>query len=399
MLNITFTGFHMALKSIIAETEHVTAIAQDIGGDTVVVTFNEMGFLRNGTQFWGDDFLFRLGVSAIGIVTPRPNWYPPRDMDIIIPAVLKQIAGRRVVTYGHSQGGFGALKFSARLKATLAVCFCPQWTIHPDDVRTFDSRTTPYFDAGLGNGVRLEAGDVCQRSFIFYDKMEPADARHAAILSKYPGVFPVLVPFAMHDTIRILTEGRGASTLINLCRAPTLPTVQDFRRIIRQSRRNSKTYHDHMIRSLILRMSQSRTHSSKFLYAAFAKTGKPSHFYSALVAHAKGDAALARAELASTTAQDFQDIDLLFMWSLTNKMEYFAAEVTVAEYILRLEPLNTWSCLHAVKTFTRAGRLQEADTELRRIAQHPNASEHASHFTEFAEQIRQAATASAASAA
>ncbi len=389
----------MTTKSIIAETEHVTAILQDVGGDTVVVTFNEMGFVRNGTQFWGDEFLFKLGVSAVGIVTPRPNWYPPRDMDVIIPEILRHVAGRRVVTYGHSQGGYGALKFSARLKATVALCFCPQWTIHPDDVRSFDSRTTPYFDASLDNGVHLVPGDVCDHSFIFYDRMEPADARHASILSKYPGVYPVLVPFAMHDTIRILTEGRGASRLINLCRAPTLPNTQDFRNIIRQCRRNSKTYHDHMIRGLILRMSHSRSHPSKFLYGAFAKSGKPSHFYAALVAHAQGDAAVASAELAKTTARDFEDIDLLFLWSLTDTLGFFAAELTVAEYIRQLQPNNTWSCLHAVKTFTRAGHLKEAEAELSRISRHPDAAEHAPYFTEFAAVIQRAAAAGAASAA
>ncbi len=389
----------MVQKTVIAETPHVTAIQQDMGGDTVVVTFNEMGFVRNGTQFWGDEFLFKQGVSAIGIVTPRPNWYPPRDMNEVIPAVLRQIAGRRVITYGHSQGGYGALKFSARLRATVALCFCPQWTIHPDDVRTFDSRTTPYFDAELGNGVHLVPEDVCPRSFIFYDKMDPADARHAAILSRYPGVYPVIVPFALHDTIRIVSEGRGASSLINLCRAPTLPTVADFRQIIRQSRRKSKTYHDHMIRALILRMSHSRTHSSKFLQGAFAKAGRPSHFYLALVAHAKGNTALAQSELANTTARDFDDIDLLFLWSLTETLQFMEAELTVAEYIRRLQPQNTWSCLHSVKTLTRAGRLQEAEAELTRISRHPDAAEHASYFAEFADVIRRAIAANATSAA
>jgi len=389
----------VANKTIIAETEHVTAVAQDVGGDTVVVTFNEMGFVRNGTQFWGDEFLFKLGVSAIGIVTPRPNWYPPRDMDVILPAVLKQVAGRRVVTYGHSQGGFGALKFSGRLNAHVALSFCPQWTIDPKDVGSFDTRTTLYFDAALGNGGRLVAEDVCKRSFIFFDRMEPADARHAAILSKYAGVYPVPVPFSMHDTIRILTEGRGASSVINLCRTATPPTTRDFRRIIRQCRRHSKTYHDYMIRNLILRMSHSRSHSAAFLTRAFAKSGKPSHFYSALVAYAQGDAALARAELASTTVRDFEGVDLLFLWSLTDSLGFFAAELTLAAHIPQVQPHNTWACLHAVKTLTRAGHFQAAEAELARASRNPDAGEHASYFTEFSQLIRQGAAANAASAA
>ncbi len=389
----------MAQKTIIAETPHVSAIQQDLGGDTVVVTFNEMGFVRNGTQFWGDEFLFKLGVSAIGIVTPKPNWYPPRDMDIVIPAVLRQIAGRRVITYGHSQGGFGALKFSARLNASVALCFCPQWTINPDDVRSFDTRTTPYFDASLDNGGYLVPEDVCQRSFIFYDRMDTADARHAAILSRYDGVYPVVVPFALHDTIRVLTEGREASSMINLCRAAAPPASRDFRQITRRARHRSKTYHDHRIRALILRMSRSRTHSSLFLNKAFERTGTQNHFYSALIAHAQGDAGMAQAELSVATTKDFADVDLLFLWSLSESLRYFAAEMLVADQIRHLQPSNTWACLHAVKTLARGGHLAEAEAELTRISRHPDAAEHASYFTEFSAWIRQLASDRDASAA
>ncbi len=389
----------MADKIVIAETEHVTAIAQDLGGDTVVVTFNEMGFVRNGTQFWGDEFLRKLGVSAIGIVTPRPNWYPPRDMELVIPAVRAHIAGRRVVTYGHSQGGFGAMKFSARLNADIALCFCPQWTIDPKDCGSFDTRTTLYFDAKLGNGVHMLPSDVCKQSFMFFDPREPADARHASMLGKFPGVHPVLVPFSMHDTIRVLTEGRGAAALINLCRTATPPTVRDFRRIIRQSRKGSKTYDDHMIRSLILRMSHSRRPSSLFLSRVFAKTGQSSHFYSALIANAHGDASRAAAELACCTARDFENTDLLFLWSLTETLKFFAAELALAKHIPKLEPLNTWACLHAVKTLYRAGQLQLAEAELTRISKNPDAGEHASYFAEFSQLIQKAAAAAAMSAA
>lgn len=389
----------MANKVIIATTEHISAISQDIGGDTVVVTFNEMGFVRNGDHFWGDEFLLKLGVSAIGIVTPRPNWYPPRDMEQIIPAVRASIAGRRVVTYGHSQGGFGAMKFSARLNADIALCFCPQWTIDPKDCGSFDTRTTLYFDANLGNGVHILPSDVCKQSFLFYDPREPADARHAAILSQFNGVHPVRVPFSMHDTIRVLTEGRGAPTLINLCRNATTPTIRDFRQIIRQSRKRSKTYDDHMIRSLILRMSHSRRPSSLFLSRVFAKTGQSSRFYTALVANAHGDTRRAHAELASCTARDFEKMDLLFLWSLTETLKFFAAEMTLAQHIPTLEPRNTWACLHAVKTLTRAGRLHLAQAELTRISRNPDAAEYASYFAEFSLVIQRAAAAAATSAA
>jgi pimeloyl-ACP methyl ester carboxylesterase len=392
-------GTRVATKSIIAETEHVSAIAQDIGGDTVIVTFNEMGFVRNGTNFWGDDFLLKLGVSAIGIVTPRPNWYPPRDMNEVIPAVLRAVAGRRVVTYGHSQGGFGALKFSARLGASVALCFCPQWTIDPKDVGSFDTRTTNYFDPALDNGVRLVPEDVCSNSFIFYDKMEKTDARHAAILSRYEGVKPVLVPFSEHDTIRILTEGRGASTVINLCRTATPPTVRDFRQVIRRSRGHSKTYHDYKIRNLLLRLRHSRSRSSVFLTREFSKAGKPSQFYTALMAHAGGDAILARSALANATVRDFEGIDLLFLWSLTNSLEFFDAELAVAAQMRSLQPGNTWACLHAVKTLTRAGHLHEAQAELTRISRNPDAGEYPSYFTEFAALIRQLSAQRAAPAA
>ena len=117
------TGLALSTRRIIFQSDNVRLILDEKGTDTVIVSFNEMNFAWNGDQYWGQKLLEPLQVTVLGFVTPEPNWYPPDDMKGAIPAAIEAIAGRRVVTYGFSQGGYGALKFSRALSASTAVAF------------------------------------------------------------------------------------------------------------------------------------------------------------------------------------------------------------------------------------------------------------------------------------
>ena len=69
-----------AARRIIYRSEHLTVVHIDAQSETVVVTFNEMGTQASGDHYWGDTLLERMGVSAIGFVSAKPNWYPLADM-------------------------------------------------------------------------------------------------------------------------------------------------------------------------------------------------------------------------------------------------------------------------------------------------------------------------------
>lgn len=379
----------MVQKRIIAETDDIVAIEQNCGSSSVIVAFNEMGFVRNGLTFWGDSFFLKQGLTAIGVVTPKPNWYPAEAMNVIVNAILENSNGKRVITYGHSQGGYGALKYSSRLGASVALAFSPQWSIDPADVNTFDPRFTTYFDAKKLTGARIEQDDLGESAYIFFDKAEKSDAANAAQLTKLRRVKSVVIPFAKHDSIRIAAEGRTASRIISLCAQGTTPDALEMRKILRSGRRQSTTYGNHMAHELLLRMSRSKVRSSLFADRWIRATGAGA-FYLALVCHAKGDSKGAAGNLSQLGEHDFEGKDLMSCWQMANRLQFDGAEVIVASQIHIQDPNNTWMGLHVVNTLVRTGQRDLAQTHLLRLARNPDAASHLCHFADFAVKLGRA---------
>ena len=212
----------MTAKTLICETEHVIAIEQDLGGEAVVVAFNDVALTRNGLHFWADDFLRKHGFSAIGIVTAAPNWYPGQAMDQVIAAVLPRIGRRKVITFGQGHGGYGALKFSSRLQASVALAVSPQWSIDPADVGSFDSRFAKYFKDSLANGHRIEQEDICSCGLVVFDSLQSLSSAHAAKLAQLAGIQTIRAPFFMREG-GLAAEGRTVAALINLCARTSSP--------------------------------------------------------------------------------------------------------------------------------------------------------------------------------
>jgi tetratricopeptide (TPR) repeat protein len=376
-------------KQLLVDTEHVVAVEQDFGGDTVVITFNDMGFLRNELRFWGDDFLLQQGISAFGIVTPKPNWYPRPAMDDVIAAILEKIAGRRVITYGHGHGGYGALKFSAQLKAAVALAFCPQWSINPADVNSFDSRFEKYFSEALRNGLRVGQEDLCKSAFVVYDKTQRLDSAQVAKLAPLNGVKTIAAPFSLHDMAHLATQGRSAEEFIRLCTGPAPPEASQLRQIVRASRNDSRSYLNTALRQLILRVNRSPSRSSAFVSLLIDKTNnKDNPFYTALIRHATGNTNLALSDLRKVKAQHIKPRDLLPLWQVAKALNFFEAELVVAAQICEKLASNTWACLCAVSTFIRARDFAHAHLELTRLTKQGDAENYIPQFIEYALQLK-----------
>ncbi len=374
-------------KQLLIETAHVSAIAQDLGGDTVFVTFNAMGILRNGLEFWADRFFLKRGLSALGVMTARPNWFPAADMAQVLPHLKAQIAGRRVVTYGHSQGAYGALKFARALGARVTLAFCPQWSIDPGDVAAFDPRYAVFFDHQLDNGRRVENDDLGEHSFVFFDSREHADAQHARRLAALRGVRLVTAPFSMHDTIRLITEGGAADELIGSCTQAT-PDAALLRRVVRSCRERSPTYHKHALSQLLQRLHFSRCGSTLFFGRALRRQTELDDFHEVLAARARCDASAEQQALARLEDRHFDNIDLIFLWTLCNRLRFFEMERRVAQQIFMRYADKTPACLHAVTTLIRGRQLDAAIAELSRMVQHADAFDYIGAFVDLAVRLQ-----------
>lgn len=380
----------MTGKTLISETQHAIAIAQglDLAGDTVVVTFNSFGFTRNALRFWMDDFLRKQSLPAIGIVTPVPNWYPREAMDIVIAAVRREVGGRRVVTFGNGHGGYGALKFSARLRASVALAISPQWSINPADVRLFDPGFAKYFSDILSNGARIQQEDLCPRAFVIFDNFRRPSAAHAAKLGELRGVQTIRAPFFMHGGGPLPSEGQTVATLLGLCARNPAPAALALRAMLRRDRESSTSYLQGLLRHLIVRSARPTNRSTLFASAVLGKCYDGANsFYSSLLNHVKGDTATALSEFRTAMGL-LAPRDLVPLWQIASKIAFADAELSLAKEICARLPHRTSTSLSAVNSLIQSGELEFAYKELRRLAKNRDAGEFVERFVEYSVDIQ-----------
>ena len=224
------------------------------------------------------------------------------------------------MTYGFSQGGYGALKFSAPLAASMSLCFSPQWSINPDDVDAFDRRFSGHYDAALRNGERIEQGDICSQNFIFYDTGDSRDAENAKRLLALGGVHAVLAPFTGHGTVRLISDARLGRDLIGLCLGQSGANPSDFRALLRRARRRSTTYLD----GKLARLQTSVPRHRKFAEAALdcLPEGPAKTMAAVSFSVAVNDLRDAEKLMASVSDDHLSGYDFLKHWSLFRSCQF-----------------------------------------------------------------------------
>lgn len=205
-------------EGLLYNSKHITVSFVDFQSDNLFISFNEMGLKSNGYNFWGKSFFVKEQMSAIGIVSKQPNWYPPADMRKAtkrINAFIKRVSPKAIVTYGCSQGGYGAIKYARALNADAAVAFSPQFSIDPETLGSADNRFTNYFNPKLKGGLKIEPSDLCQRNYIFFDRHNVYDKKNAHMIAACGPVFLINVPFTGHGPICLVSDGGIGRTLLD----------------------------------------------------------------------------------------------------------------------------------------------------------------------------------------
>jgi hypothetical protein len=188
------------------ETERVACFLRDRGGEELVISFANQWARYDGRAFWADAVTKTIGLSVAGFVAKEPNWYAADDMAALIPALMKRLDGRFRLrtTYGHSQGGFAALKYSRALGASTVLAFSPQYSI---DARLVpDARVNKYYTGQLNAGMAIEHADTAGNLFVFYDPHDPADAQHAELIGKATPILTVPITYVGHGSDRVMSD-------------------------------------------------------------------------------------------------------------------------------------------------------------------------------------------------
>ena len=374
--------FGMIKKSILFQSQHLLVIAQAGETDGIFVTFNEMGLTTNADRFWGDTLFEKLKISAIGVMTPTPNWYPEQDIICALRAIRSITDGRRVVTYGHSQGGYGALKYSGALNAAAVLSFCPQWSINPDDVRTFDDRFHSNYRPNLRNGLRIEPDDVIKNSYLLFDKHSKPDLWNAEKIQERSGTTAIHCPFSGHETVRLPAEAGRSADLVSLFMTESADYSGPLKKIMRQSREKSSTYHKHTYKYLVNLGKFSKLEKLLPKFAGDLAT-------EVRIMLAVGQLRFGEAQKLITACprKVLENIGILKCWTICRTNDLMDAELRIAQDIISRSDTDAWTRLHAVNTYIKADLFDEAKGELRLIIDRFGCKVGINHIRSFAQTL------------
>lgn len=209
--------------------------------DRWVVTFDNYGighgFERLG---FGQAWLQAQGVSAIHVMGRAEDWYQYEDVGEALAVVRSAMTGAsRIITYGSSMGGYGAVRFADAVGAQAVVALSPQYTLDPA-VAGHDARWSQDVDKirwlpEFNGPLRCKA-----RIVVAFDPVG-LDGWHGRHILGDAGGVGIRLPHTAHPVASFLSE-------IGLLGELLLKTLDDeldptsFRRTARERRPQSSVY-------------------------------------------------------------------------------------------------------------------------------------------------------------
>lgn len=187
---------------------------------------------------YAEEFLKKRGYNWICIKTNINDWWQSDEFDDLAAVVRRATLGRRLVGYGGSMGGFGAINHAELLGLSSVVCVAPQYAIGdavPWEHRWRDDAEKIAFKRYYMNRERrLRSG------YIICDPWS-MDGRHAALIQQRHDVTVIPVYGSDHYPGIVLQECRLFDELVQglFVGRLDLPSVLAN---LRRKRRGSQTY-------------------------------------------------------------------------------------------------------------------------------------------------------------
>lgn len=181
----------------------------------LLILFNPMHWQDEAEPYWGYSVAAKNGCSVLAFRSSSENWYPAKDMLAVLPKlneILKKFS--KIITYGHSMGGYAALKYARLLNATSSIAFSPQASIAPHDVGQFDKRFVKHYKEELHGSMLISPKDMAESAYVVYDPNFKADALNVQLF-RNPSVKEVRLYNISHSTIITLAKSRKFLEVIN----------------------------------------------------------------------------------------------------------------------------------------------------------------------------------------
>jgi len=174
----------------------------------LVITFTGRSANPPVEKGFGEVYLAKKGISAIHFISKANHWWQtPEPLEAI--EKLKRdglLADRRLILYGSSMGGYAALIYSRVLKPENIILFSPQYSIDARKV-PFERRWRNYAAQVKFDHDDMAAGFDADASVkVIFDPFFKPDARHVDLIETLRPIERVSIPFAGHNTARVLGE-------------------------------------------------------------------------------------------------------------------------------------------------------------------------------------------------
>ena len=185
--------------------------------DYLVITFGDLKHLAPAKKFFAEATVIHHKINCIGFIAKKPNWFPTSNVAKALEALtpLLEPFSRRI-TYGHSMGGYAAIKFSRPFNATHVLAFGPQWSIDPNETQTMPNTYKNYFRPIMA-GIGITQDDLSGKIIVFYDPLFLADALHCAKIAALDSrIATVKVPLANQHLGALLDVPHNLEPFINL---------------------------------------------------------------------------------------------------------------------------------------------------------------------------------------
>jgi tetratricopeptide (TPR) repeat protein len=215
---------------IVFRTKDLEVLFVDGGSSYLLITFNEAGKPGDGRHIWGESLVRSAGITTLGFMTRSANWFPEADMREAV-AALKPFLDRfpERVLFGHSMGGYGAIKYSRLLGSSVAMSFCPQFSIKPDDVGSFDKRFLHCYRPEQHEQMSVSSADVSGEVYVFYDPCLMVDRENVRLIRESaPCVDLISMTNTGHGTITAFRGTIVATRLFELGRSKNLDAVRRY---------------------------------------------------------------------------------------------------------------------------------------------------------------------------
>lgn len=231
----------MGTVTTIYEDEEIKVLWHKGSSGVLLITFGGLLSLANGDSFFADAPVKKLGLSCVGFMAKKTNWYPEANMLNAIAAIAPVISRYPArITYGGSMGGYAAIKFSKALDASAALSLCPQWSLDKSECDDINPGYQNFFTP-IMRGMSIKERDISGRVYLFYDPSHSEDSFHAR---KIQGLSPLINSIRFyssdHQIAPILAGTENLQLILGHVKSGKLDELKSLTNSIRRKHKTRK---------------------------------------------------------------------------------------------------------------------------------------------------------------